>query len=354
MVRQGAEYLADLLEARREQLVDAGCAELTALGNTLVRKLTTLDQVRRHYDEILRDVSASLRDGTMRLDESYTLAREIGTARASAGVHPGESLQAGLVLYEITLAAAADLVAEHDLELSAFGLAALALQSSITQRVQEAFAVYTSFLLDKVHLAQTEERRRIARDLHDRIGHSLSVAHHQLELGELYSVEDAEKSALKLFTAQRAVTDAMASLREVAGGLHSSAPQQSMRKALVEAAQEIAAVGVDLTVQVNGDEGWAERPVLDQCTLMFREAVRNAIEHGRPRSVGVNVDITPGEIRALVLDDGTGFDTDAPAHGLGLAAMRERAEALGGNANVRSRPGVGTRVSFVIPLGGSE
>lgn len=353
MAHGGAELLADLLEARRESLLDASCAELVSLGNTLVRQADTLGQVRQHYEQILCDVIGSLRTGEIEIDDSYSLAQQIGIARASAGIHPGESLQAGMVLYESALNASASLVSAHGIELSAFGLAALALQSSISQRLQEAFAVYTSFLLEKVHVAQTEERQRIARDLHDRIGHSLSVAHHQLELSELYLAADAEKSAVKVSTAHRAVTDAMASLREVATGLHAAKPSRSMRTALMVAAREIDTAGVDLRIRVNGDEAWADRLVLDECTLMFREAMRNALEHARPSIVGVNVDITPGEIRALVVDDGTGFDPDTPSSGVGLSAMRERAELLGGGIVVRSQPGTGTRVNFVIPLRGA-
>lgn len=353
MAHGGAEQLADLFAARREALLDASCAELASLGNVLVHRPATLGQVRQHYEQILSDVVRSLRTGKIEIDDSYTLAQQIGIARASAGIHPGESLQAGMILYESALDALAALVSTHAIELSAFGLAALALQSSISQRLQEAFAVYTSFLLEKVHVAQTEERHRIARDLHDRIGHSLSVAHHQLELSELYLEADPGRSAAKVSRAHRAVTDAMVSLREVATGLHAAKPRRNIRTALMVAAREIDTIGVDLRIRVNGDESWAERLVLDECTLMFREAVRNALEHARPSIVGVNVDITPGEIRALVVDDGTGFDLEAPSHGVGLSAMRERAELLGGSVIVRSQPGTGTRVSFVVPLRGA-
>ena len=353
MAHSGAELLADLLEARQDSLVDASCKALSSVGNSLVRRGEVVEQVRRHYVQILSDVTASLRAGTVQIDDSYALAHEIGTARASAGIHPGESLQAGSVFYENALAAAADLVAGHGIDLAAFGLAALALQSSISQRVQEAFAVYTSFLLDKVHVAQTEERHRIARDLHDRIGHSLSVAHHQLELGEMYSQNDGEKCAIKMSTAHRAVTDAMASLREVATGLYAAKPRRSVYIALIDAVREIDTSGVDLRIRVNGDEEWAERVVLDECTLMLREAVRNAVRHARPSIVAVNVDISPAEMRALVVDDGSGFDTEAPSGGVGLFSMRERAELLGGTVLVASRLGSGTRVRFVIPLGGA-
>ncbi len=353
MAHNGSDLLAGFLEDRRDSLIDESFDALSSAGNSLLRQPEAALQVRRHYAQILSDVTASLRRGDVWIDESYSLlANEIGTARASAGVHPGESLQAGMTFYQHVLAATAELIAEHGLDPAELGLAALALQSSITCRVQEAFAGYTSFLLEKISVAQTEERRRIARDLHDRIGHSLSVAHHQLELSELYRQADEEKSTQKMTTAQRAVTDAMASLREVATGLHSARPSQNLRDTLFDAVREIDTAETDLRIRVNGEETWANPQVLEECTLVIREAGRNALNHARPSILAVNVDITPGEIRALIEDDGSGFDTACPSKGVGLSAMRERAELLGGSLAVVSRPGLGTRVSFFVPLGG--
>lgn len=345
--------LAELLETHCPALIDASCAALLAVDNAIVRQPTALTQMREHYRLILADVVASLRAGAIQIDDGYKLnAWEIGTSRALAGVHPGESLQAGSVFYETVLASAALLVPDEPGGLTVFEFAAQALQASITQRVREAFAVYTSFLLNKVYEAQTEERQRIARDLHDRIGHCISVAHHQLELSELYQHTDAERSAEKVRTAHRAVRDAMENLRSVATGLHSARPHKNLESALISDIGEIDTSGIDIRIRVNGDEAWADTHTLDECTLMLREAARNALEHARPSVLIVNVDITPDQIRALVEDDGTGFDVQrVRPGGVGLAAMRERTDLLGGAVSMQSRIGTGTQIRFVIPLG---
>jgi signal transduction histidine kinase len=89
----------------------------------------------------------------------------------------------------------------------------------------------------------------------------------------------------------------------------------------------------------------------DEVFLIVREAVRNALNHGAPAEVVVTLAVTPHELRASVRDDGVGFSTqdDPPAHGLGLPAMRERAELVGGTIAISSGPG-GTHVQLVVPL----
>jgi signal transduction histidine kinase len=149
------------------------------------------------------------------------------------------------------------------------------------------------------------------------------------------------------------VHDAMASIRLVAAGLRCSSPRTNLKSALLNDIRKLDTAGIEISIRVNGDEGWADPPVRDECALILREATRNAVEHARPAHVAINVDITPQDIRALVEDDGTGFDEATIHAGVGLAAMRERADLLGGTLSVHSRPPAGTRVRFVVPLHGA-
>jgi signal transduction histidine kinase len=92
-------------------------------------------------------------------------------------------------------------------------------------------------------------------------------------------------------------------------------------------------------------------------TALYRivqEALSNAVRHGRPRRIAVEVHEQGASIRAVVRDDGHGFDVAAAwarrgDRGLGLIGMRERVEALGGTLEIRSTPGQGTELSVVIP-----
>jgi signal transduction histidine kinase len=92
-------------------------------------------------------------------------------------------------------------------------------------------------------------------------------------------------------------------------------------------------------------------------TALYRivqEALTNAVRHGRPRRIAVEVHGEGPNIRTVIQDDGQGFDVAAAwsrrgDQGLGLIGMRERAEALGGTLEIRSTPGQGTELSVVIP-----
>jgi signal transduction histidine kinase len=240
----------------------------------------------------------------------------------------------------------------------AFGLLAtmaMALERSITLRIRTAVAGYTSFLLNQVHEAQITERRRIARDLHDRIGPSISVTHRQLELFTMYQDTDSRKAGQKVEAAQRAIRESLRNLRAVTSDLYAHEPFKSLDVALKNYLEGADAEGVDVRVRVNGDESWAGPEVLDETFLVLREAARNALFHAGPTTLIINVDITPHEIRAFVEDDGRGFDPCQPSDsgGLGLSSMCERATLLGGRLSVRSRPGHGTHIDFAVPLGGA-
>jgi signal transduction histidine kinase len=81
-----------------------------------------------------------------------------------------------------------------------------------------------------------------------------------------------------------------------------------------------------------------------------QEALHNALRHGAPSSVEVNVTADNGTVRIEITDDGRGFDPKEA--GLGLTSMRDRARAAGGRLDVRTQPGGGTTVRLEVPAGG--
>src|SRR5262249_14363388 len=150
---------------------------------------------------------------------------------------------------------------------------ALTLEQSIGVRIREASASYTAFLLNRIQEAQTDERRRIARELHDRIGHGMSVTHRQLELYTLYRDTEPAKASIKVETAQEAILESMRNLRAVASDLYVQEPVSSLEKALLNYLQT-AGTPEQTTVRVlvNGDERWAPPDIIDEAFLIAREA----------------------------------------------------------------------------------
>ncbi|HEY6495210.1 MAG TPA: ATP-binding protein [Trebonia sp.] len=204
---------------------------------------------------------------------------------------------------------------------------------------------------NRVIEARLDERRRIARELHDRLGEVLTVGLRQLDLDEIMGPEIPEgQSAI----AREVLVEAMRRLRLVTSGLRDE-PVTSFEKALVDFLNRVCA-DADIHLVVLGDETWATAEVIDEAFLITREALRNALTHGAPQSVVVGIEVTRRELRAWVDDDGTGFvcgdDATSPAAGTGLATMRERAALLGGTVAITSRPGRGTSVELNVPLPG--
>jgi len=104
-----------------------------------------------------------------------------------------------------------------------------------------------------------------------------------------------------------------------------------------------------------GDESPIPKAVGEQVYLVMREAVRNAVRHSGCERIGIRLRVEQDEVVGVVEDDGGGFDPEAvgkvsPSFGVGLRSMRERAEMLGGDLRVSSKPGAGTSVEVRAPL----
>jgi len=197
------------------------------------------------------------------------------------------------------------------------------------------------------------ERRRIARDLHDRVGQSVAVASQHLELYAAYAERDPVLAAQRIRVAQEALRGAIDSIRHLTSNLRVSQAVGGLGPALDSYVDALPVEGVNFCVKVNGDEQAAPTHVRDEILLVVQEALRNAVAHARPRTVLARVDIKPGELRATVEDDGAGLDLDRVRRddpGGGLDCMRERAALLGGSVTIsRNRPS-GTRVELRVPL----
>jgi signal transduction histidine kinase len=310
--------------------------------------------------EIIADVLVSLQGSEGRVEERHTLlswmADDEQAVRSSS---PAELLRATAIFFDITVSALAARVEDDPGLLPCFVTAIRALNESIARRVREATLAHTGQLLEHVDQARIEERRRIARDLHDRLGEGMSAALRQLELHEIAGGSGGgggNRSAPRprVAIAKDALTEAMRRLRTVTSDLRQE-PIRSLERGLVQYIDS-AATGAVVRLRVSGDEAWASPAVIDEAFLIIREAIRNALRHGASPMVLIGVALAPDELHAWVEDDGRGFvpaaATDPLRSGTGLASIRERAALLGGQLTIASAPGQGTRVELSVPLAG--
>jgi signal transduction histidine kinase len=209
-------------------------------------------------------------------------------------------------------------------------------------------------LLQQVLAAREEEQRRIARDLHDGVGQSLT----SLRLG-LRAVEEATTlEAARAGVAQlRAI--ALAVHQEVRQLVHGLRPSVLDDLGLTPALERIAEEYTrshELAVTVEAADLPTRPPVAVE-TALFRiaqEALTNVVKHAQAKTVRITLEALPAAVRMTVIDDGCGFHRPGARDskdGLGLVGMRERAALLQGSVEIQSLPARGSRVQATIPLG---
>ena len=200
--------------------------------------------------------------------------------------------------------------------------------------------------------AKAQERRSIGRELHDRISHTMGVAHQSLQLYEALLASDADEAQAKLELAKRMVVKAMEQTRDLSVSLREAEAEGGLEPGLSELLREALSPEIDHELEVEGDEGLLPARTRDQMFLILREAVRNAAAHSGSGLVRVAVRVADGGVIAVVEDEGGGFDPDGARRdgSGGLTYMEERAALVGGRLRVESASDRGTRVAVEVPL----
>ena len=213
-----------------------------------------------------------------------------------------------------------------------------------------------------VWTVQEQERRRLARELHDGIGQTLTALKNHLE-----------RLAGKAREAGSRFADDVAGAAEMAGAaVHDTRELSRLLRppvlddlGLVPALRWLArtleeSTGLEVRLAVEGElsaDGDGERLAPEIETVVFRvvqEALTNALKHSGARSAEVTVEADAAAVRVRVADRGSGFDPDAtfdgaPVSGVGLSGMRDRVELFGGRLDLASAPGEGTEIRLVVP-----
>jgi signal transduction histidine kinase len=209
-------------------------------------------------------------------------------------------------------------------------------------------------LSSKLMQAQEDERRRIARELHDEVGQALSAIKLELAVAERQPLSERSKAPL---AEARGITErTLQSVRDMSQLLH---PSMLDDLGLPDTANWYLGgfsrrTGIRAELVVNE---LTERiaPELEVCTYrVIQEAVTNVARHAGATVCRVEIQGTSDGLRITVEDDGRGFDPrvkpGAAGRGLGLVSVRERVATLGGTLHVDSRPGQGTRLTVELPL----
>jgi two-component system, NarL family, sensor histidine kinase UhpB len=196
--------------------------------------------------------------------------------------------------------------------------------------------------------AQEEERRRLARDLHDEVNQALTAILLRLEA---LAQETPPERAPELIELKRLVNQAMEELLNLARQLRPSALDDHGLVAALETQLKrfSARTGVEARLDTGGDPDQVAEVVQTAIYRVAQEALTNVTRHAGATIVELVVAQTNGEVELRVSDDGRGFDPAVRGHGLGLVGMAERARLVGGELDVRSAPGGGTTITLRVP-----
>ncbi|TFV89005.1 sensor histidine kinase [Blastococcus sp. CT_GayMR20] len=240
-------------------------------------------------------------------------------------------------------------LAAHDLLGDVFVLPVLCLLTGFAiQGTRHLVSVNSELVEARDELARSavaEERMRFARDLHDLLGHSLSLIALKSELAGRLAERDPVRARQEMADVEAAARRALAEVRDAVSGYR----QVSLAQALAEARSALSAAGITLRTPPPGEP----LPAAVDAVLgwVVREATTNVLRHSGAREVTVEVSTDDRGVVLTVSDDGRG---GAGTAGAGLSGLTERVTALGGHLDAGPAAGRGFRLAARLPLSATE
>jgi signal transduction histidine kinase len=207
---------------------------------------------------------------------------------------------------------------------------------------------------ERARLAVSEERARIARELHDVVGHSVSVMTVQASAVRRLLEPDQERERAALLVVEQTGREALAEMRRMVGVLRrpeeapALAPQPTLEQLerLIENARE---AGLPVELRVEGEPVQLSAGVDLTAYRLVQEGLTNALKHARAAKAEVLVRYTDGHVELTVSDDGPGGG-DGDKGGHGLVGMRERISVYGGELEAGPRPEGGYALRARLPV----
>jgi signal transduction histidine kinase len=199
--------------------------------------------------------------------------------------------------------------------------------------------------------AQDTERRRLERNLHDGAQQNLVALKLKIALMKKVASTDPQRAQASLDELTKDANEAIETLRELARGLYPPILAQDGLLAAVEAQARRTPVPVDVTGGPLPRYSPETEAGVYFCVL---EALQNMVKHANATKATVSIEQRDGRLVFSVTDDGRGLDPERARSGSGMQNMRDRIEVLGGELQVESAPGAGTRVTGSIPVAAAE
>ncbi len=330
-----------VVENAAEAILGVDAAGKIKIANPAAAQLFGYSRDELLQTDLLQLIPESFRPAHAAHHQSYSVAPRT-RPMASGAEMPALRKDGAEVPVEISLSSIS--APEGDLT--------VAFIQDVTDRV--AYRRHLQSLAGKLLKAQEEERRRIARNIHDDLTQTISLL--GMKLGFLkQEVDSAHKKLLdRLEEARQQVDLIHDKVRAISHRLHPSTLEYSGLVPALESLVSDADVLERPRVHLVADPLPETIPTATTVALyrIAQEAVHNAVKSADAENVSIHVAANDGHLSLVVIDDGCGFKPDPSRRsaGLGLISMEERARDLGGHFAVHSAPGSGTRVEVDVPF----
>jgi signal transduction histidine kinase len=220
------------------------------------------------------------------------------------------------------------------------------------QSLQTANVQLTHYSSTLEQLATARERSRLARELHDTLAHTLSGLAVQLETIKAYWDVDHDMAYSSLESSIGTAHSGLEETRRALKALRASPLDDLGLTGAVRTLAENAASRANLALDLSTAQGIPVlAPDVEQAIYRIaQEAVANVVAHAQAKKLTVRLDLSEAKVRLVVSDDGAGFDVDKSSKPsqFGLTGMKERAQLIGGDINILSKPGHGTTVELTV------
>ncbi|MFW6113686.1 MAG: GAF domain-containing sensor histidine kinase [Actinomycetota bacterium] len=289
-------------------------------------------------------------------NEVAFISPQEGSYYALIPVNPGGSPK-GLLYLEADPSGM--IIGERELEVlrSYADTVGMALENTRLYREVLAKRKAMDHLMSRVNTAHEEERARIARELHDSVAQMLLKIIYSAGFAQDFLMEDPRLAVDEIEEIQKRAKDCLSELRSIIANLRpTSLDILGLRETISRYAEQFEEeYGIVTEADLQGLE-YIPPSVELTVFRILQEELTNVRKHSSAGSVRIKSETSDGDLILSVEDNGVGFDPEMveveqeSGKHLGLMAMRERAELLGGNLTINSLPGVGTRITVRLPI----
>jgi signal transduction histidine kinase len=221
----------------------------------------------------------------------------------------------------------------------------------IREKLAETNEQLQQYALQVEDLAAVRERNRIARDIHDSLGHALTALNVQLQTAGKLWHNDRNQARSFLTQAQRLGELAIKEVRQSVGALRAGSREEEPLEAAIESLVEDFRQGTGISITTQMTLNTAPSPQVSKVLYrIVQESLTNICKHAHATTVMIQLNASPYKISLIIKDNGRGFQLDSKPTGFGLQSMRERVAALKGDLQLSTEPGAGCRISVELPL----